>query len=358
MEALGMATTNEIRNWPLAALDDDAPRIALVSYDSLGDGLVYLMMAENLRLNGFDVTYYGNCIHRLAGWFPQLAIRPYPEPDRIESELKDFDLVLYSPPSFVRHRATEEEMRRLAERYVMICVSRNFAGWWRVDHTQRIEKELPPEKSCRLRRLASCSGSIRHRLSSGQTVVQATLCFMQKDMGLERVTPDVELRAPVGLVHRRHRDRVVLCPDSAVPERKDWTPSRILHLAARLKSRGLDPKIVASPENIATWQELSANVCESPALHSVDALAAYLYESGAVVASDSGSGHLASFLRVPTVTIHRRMNRRFAWRPGWGPGVVVCPLIILPAPKTHIWRPCVPTVKIVEAVEAFCSPAD
>ena len=184
-----MATTNEIRNWPLAALDDDAPRIALVSYDSLGDGLVYLMMAENLRLNGFDVTYYGNCIYHLAGWFPQLSIRPYPEPDRIESELKDFDLVLYSPPSFVRHRATEAEMRRLAERYVMICVSRNFAGWWRVDHTQRIEKELPPEKSRRLRRLASCSGTIRHRLSTGQTVVQATLSFMQKDMGLERVTP-------------------------------------------------------------------------------------------------------------------------------------------------------------------------
>ena len=73
-----MATTNEIRNWPLAPSNDDAPRIALVSYDSLGDGLVYLMMAENLRLNGFDVTYYGDSISGLAGWVPQLSIRPYP----------------------------------------------------------------------------------------------------------------------------------------------------------------------------------------------------------------------------------------------------------------------------------------
>ena len=29
-------------------------RIALVSFSSLGDGLIYLMMAENLRLNGIS----------------------------------------------------------------------------------------------------------------------------------------------------------------------------------------------------------------------------------------------------------------------------------------------------------------
>ena len=353
-----MATTNEIRNWPLVASDHDVPRIALVSYDSLGDGLVYLMMAENLRLNGFDVTYYGDCISGLAGWVPQLPVRPYPEIDRMESELQEFDLVLCSPPSFIRRHSTEAEMKRLAERYVIICISRNFSESWRVDHTRRIEEELAPEKSRRLQRLAGCSGSIRHRMSSGRTVVQATLSFMQKDMGLECVTPDVELHAPAGLVHRRHRDRVVLCPDSSTPDRKDWSPLRIVHLAARLRSRGLDPKIVASPDNIAKWRELSADVCESPALHGIDALAAYLYESGAVVASDSGSGHLASFLRVPTVTIHRRMNRRFEWRPGWGPGVVVSPVITLTVPKTHIWRPFIPAARIVEAVEAFCSRAE
>jgi hypothetical protein len=114
---------------------------------------------------------------------------------------------------------------------------------------------------------------------------------MQKDMGLECVTPDVDCMRPSGLVHRRHRDRVVLCP-ALVDSRSEGLVARcaIVHLAARLKARGLDPKIVASPENIAKWQELSADVCESPALQGIDALASYLYESGAVVASDSGSG--------------------------------------------------------------------
>lgn len=339
---------NEIQHRP-AASNGDEPRIALVSYDSLGDGLIYLMMAENLRRNGFRVTYYGNRTSDLVGWLPQLSIRPYPED--LESELREFDLVLYCPPSFVRHRLTEVEMRRLAERYVIICLSRNFPESWRVDHTERIEKELPPEKSRRLRRLASCSGCIRHRKFATESVVQIALSFMKEKMGLENVTPDVHLRVPAGLRHRRYRDRIVLCPDSATPGRKDWTPARILDLAARLKSRGLDPKIVAAPGNVAKWQSMAADICESPALLSVKELAAYFYESGVVVASDSGSGHLASFLRVPTVTIHRRLNRKFAWRPDWGPGDVVCPTITLSVLKMHIWRPFVSTAKILRAVD-------
>jgi ADP-heptose:LPS heptosyltransferase len=182
--------------------------------------------------------------------------------------------------------------------------------------------------------------------------VQIALSYMREKMGLENVTPDVQMHVPAGLRHRRDRNRIVLCPDSATPRRKDWTPARILDLAVRLKSKGLDPKIVAAPGNIAKWQGMAANVCESPALHSVEELAAYLYESGVVVASDSGSGHLASFLRVPTVTIHRRMNREFTWRPDWGPGEVVTPVITLSVLKTHIWRPFIPVAKIVDAVDS------
>ena len=51
-------------------------RIALVAFSSLGDGLIYLMMAENLRLNGFAVTYFGNIGYQLRAWLPQFEIGP------------------------------------------------------------------------------------------------------------------------------------------------------------------------------------------------------------------------------------------------------------------------------------------
>lgn len=336
----------------------DAPSVALVAYDSLGDGLIYLMIAENLRLNGFRVTCYGNSLSSLAGWLPQLTLRRYPDMRTLESELAGFDMVLCSPPSFVRHRASEAELRRWAERYVLICISRSFPEYWRVDHTRRIEAALPAEKARRLRRLAACSGCIRHRRFSGETMVQIAVSFMQERMGLEQVTPDLQLHAPAKLEHRRHRDRIVLCPDSATPQRKDWTPARIVDLAARFRAEGLDPKIVGAPANVDRWQRLAADVCEAPALNSVEALAGYLYESGVVVAGDSGSGHLASFLQVPTVTIHRRRNRRFAWRPGWAPGEVVGPVVTLGLGRTQLWRPFIPASKVVDAVERLSSRLD
>jgi hypothetical protein len=58
----------------------DEPRIALVSFDSLGDSLIYLMMADNLQRNGFNVTHYGDVAYQMRDWLPQLDIRPYPIP--------------------------------------------------------------------------------------------------------------------------------------------------------------------------------------------------------------------------------------------------------------------------------------
>jgi hypothetical protein len=45
------------------------PRIALVSFDSLGDALIYPMMADNLQRNGFKVTHYGG-VHQIFHWRP------------------------------------------------------------------------------------------------------------------------------------------------------------------------------------------------------------------------------------------------------------------------------------------------
>jgi hypothetical protein len=39
-------------------------RIALVFFDSLGDGLIYLMIANNLQNNDFNVTCYGNVAYQ------------------------------------------------------------------------------------------------------------------------------------------------------------------------------------------------------------------------------------------------------------------------------------------------------
>ena len=73
------------------------------------------------------------------------------------------------------------------------------------------------------------------------------------------------------------------------------------------------------------------------------------YESGAVIANDSGNGHLASFLGVPVVTIYRKRNPKFHWRPDWASATVVCPRLTLPGFRGDIWKPFVGVSDVIAA---------
>ena len=96
---------------------------------------------------------------------------------------------------------------------------------------------------------------------------------------------------------------------------------------------------MVSPSNYAEWQLLNNGRFEMPQFESVGQLAEYIYESAAVVANDSGNGHLASFLGVPIITIYKKRNPKFHWRPDWGsPSSVVCPWMVIKFGEYRIWR--------------------
>lgn len=326
-------------------------RIALVAFSSLGDGLIYLMMAENLRLNGFAVTYFGNIGYQLRAWLPQFEIRPYPAQDEMDAALAAFDLVIMSPPQFMRDRmdpATTEAMRR---KWLLIC--QKAPADWRFDLSQAKRASLPAETFASLEGLLDCGGSMRDRDYTTESVVDITLEYMRKRMGLTRLARTVELTPPAGLQLRRHRRRIVVSPDSAWPQKKDWSPPAFLKLCRRLQALGDAPAIVAAPLHHERWRKMPGNTFETPVFHDIGELAAYIYESGTVIANDSGNGHLASFLGVPVVTIYRKKNPKFHWRPDWAPAKVVCPRLTLPAFRGRIWRPFVSVGDIIAARRAL-----
>jgi heptosyltransferase-3 len=312
-------------------------RIALMAFSSLGDGLIYLMMAENLRLNGFAVTYFGNIGYQMRAWMPQFEMRPYPAVEEFDAALAGFDLVLMSPPQFLRDRmdaATTDAMRR---KWLLIC--QKTPDDWRFDLTESKRTTLAPD--------------VFDRAYTTESVVDITLEYMQKRMGIEQLTRTVELTPPAELHFQRHRRRIIVSPDSAWPRKKDWPPHAFLKMCRELRNRGDDPKIVVAPQNHDRWQKLSGNRFETPVFHDIGKLAAYIYESGAVIANDSGNGHLASFLGVPVVTIYRKQNPNFHWRPDWAPARVVCPRFTLPGLNGDIWKPFVTVGDVMAARKAL-----
>src|SRR3989304_6543491 len=53
-------------------------RAAVFSCLGLGDGLIALVLSNNLKLNGFEVTTFHPTLSSLQRWFPGLPISPFP----------------------------------------------------------------------------------------------------------------------------------------------------------------------------------------------------------------------------------------------------------------------------------------
>ena len=57
---------------------ENRSHIALVPSYGLGDGLLWLILAENLRRNGLRVTFYHDHINQLKDWLPNIEVKPFP----------------------------------------------------------------------------------------------------------------------------------------------------------------------------------------------------------------------------------------------------------------------------------------
>lgn len=323
--------------------------VALVSFDSLGDSLIYVMIAENLRMNGHDVICYGNIAYQMRHWLPNLNLRPYPATSQFEEELDKHDLVIISPPQFIRQQMDEQYTERVRQKWLLVC--QTCPPSWHFDQTERIRSTRTTETFEQLKGLLNCSGPIRFKEFADESVVEMTLQYMKERMHLQNVRKNVTLSPPLGLQHRRYPKRIIISPDSAGPEKKNWTPASFIKLGHELKSLGYAPEIVVAPKNHSAWARMKNNVFETPLFPDIEQLSSYIFESGVVIANDSGNGHLASFLGIPVVTIYRKRNQLFHWRPDWGPVSVVCPRITLPGLQGSIWKPFIRKSDVIAALK-------
>lgn len=330
--------------------------IALVSFESLGDSLIYTMMAENLRLNGYAITLFGNIPYQLREWFPQLSIQPYPQAEKFYSTYDDYDLVIMSPLRIIRDSTGEIKLQDIRHRFLLLC--QKAPKDWLYDHHSRLKQELTEELYQQVQHLIHAAGSINYRKFNKESVVDITLEYMREKMRLQTLSRNVTLSPPKGLAFRKNRRRIIISPDSAWPEKKDWSPQRFLKLCDVLARANYEPVIVVGPNNHQDWLTRTNNRFPTLTFETIDRLAEYIYQSGAVVANDSGNGHLASFLGIPVITIYRKRNPNFHWRPDWAEAKVVCPTIVLPGLKGPIWRPFIGVGRVKKTLERLLRQAE
>jgi ADP-heptose:LPS heptosyltransferase len=110
---------------------------------------------------------------------------------------------------------------------------------------------------------------------------------------------------------------------------------KFIALSEHLKTQGFEPVFILAEGEKAGWP---LERIEVPHFQGLADLCAYICESGYMIGNDSGIGHLASCLKLSTVTICRSLLAANFWRPAWSLGEVVTPSSWIPNVKGLRWR--------------------
>jgi len=277
-------------------------KCAVISCPGLGDGLVSLVLSNNMHLNGWEViTYHEKFLMQLQPWFPHLPIRAFPDQTEIPNLLTTFDkiFVSYSSSSTFVQELIKEGKKQ--ERGKLIVLNPSYS--------KSVGKQPFYEDTF---------------FSPKITVVRNIEIFCHKLLQLSKSTKSNGLIVPYDLQHRQHIKRVILHPTSA-KKGKCWEQKKYVKLALQLKQKGYEPVFVMSAEETREWEWIKKLDLQLKVFSGFDALAKFIYESGYMIGNDSGIAHLASSLGLPTVSLFRSFRSAKIWRPGWGENKIICP---------------------------------
>lgn len=271
-------------------------RAGVFCHNGLGDGVNSLVLSNNLHLNGWKVDTYQNVMGSMQSWFPHLNVISYPSLAELPRVLSQYDLF------FVVHNDTDPFVLQLIQEG-----KRRFPDQMKVIYlypSKNIVNE-PYYNDC--------------LVDPGLSIAENMRLLCERVLHLPKITKNNGFIPPSGLISRKYPKRVAIHPTSA-RETRNWPKEKFLALAEYLKARAFEPVFI--PGTKADWENIGHDIALFPNL---DALAKFLYESGFLIGNDSGLGHLASALGIPTLTICRRKTWANMWAPGFHKGVVITP---------------------------------
>jgi hypothetical protein len=275
----------------------------------LGDGLIALVLSHNLYLNGCRVTTFHPFLQGLQSWFPTLSIQSFPAEDKLAEVLKRYDRFFI-----------------LFEKTPWMASIMNYCQKKHPDQTTILNPIATPKKDYPYWENGRFNGT--------RPFAENLYTYCRDILKLAVVTKSNGIILPNEISHRKNCQRVVLHPTSSRPG-KNWPEEKFIALSMRLKKQGFDPVFILTEQEKKGWP---LEQIEAPSFSSLSNLAGYVAESGYMIGNDSGIGHLASCLGLPTVTICRSQMAANFWRPAWSRGEVVSPSSWIPNLKGLRWR--------------------
>ena len=301
------------------------PRSAVFSCLGMGDGLIALVLSNNLHLNGSAVTTFHPFLSGLQPWFPHLPIQAFPSLD----QLKEFD------------------------RFYIILEK---TSW--MQEVLRYCLQNCREQTTVLNPIATPNCDYPYweegRFNGTRPFVENLYTYCKEILKFTVVTKSNGICIPETVMASKFKERVVIHPSSS-REGKNWTKEKYIELSKRLKAKGYIPSLILTEQEREGWD---LEGLEAPLFQELSELASYVAESGAMIGNDSGIGHLASCLGLPTLTICRSRQAAQFWRPAWAKGEVITPAPWIPNLKAlrlrdQYWKKWISVSQVLKKIIAI-----
>lgn len=299
-------------------------KIALIPAKGVGDALLFSILANNAKKSGSDVTIFHRFSEELSPILnEEFTLRPEIPERELEDTLAGFTTTFFqndhSALAYTLHSLRKNEYADI--RFILPKPSPLY---------KKQDIELNPLKTM-VENLCDASFQLfgRTGISNGSELFHTW--------------------------NGQSSRLVYIHPYSGNPV-KNWSLSRFVDVAKKLEKKGFSPVFLCKEDEAEKLQTPFSHVLCS----SLQELASIVQNAHAFIGNDSGPGHLASLIGVPTVTIGGNSHLLRLWKPGWGKNIVCAPRFPLPNFKgigltlrDHYWQYFVSIQRIVEAVASL-----
>jgi hypothetical protein len=283
--------------------------LAVVLSGAIGDSLITMVLVNNLVRNGYAPTVFGWVAEQLAEWFPGVQIGRASPGDR-DAAAASFDTVI--------------EL-----------------------HTTPFGCSL----SCSGATIALCE---LPGFSDAAHMVDRMVDVCTRVFGLRDVTRANGMAVPARIARGSVPSRVAIHPSGSHPE-KIWSQPKFVALARALAGQRMASGFLVAPDEYREWESVAKDGFEVNAFARLDDVAEWIAEAGWFIGNDSGLGHLASAIGVPTLSIFMRRGLARTWRPGWGIGAIALPLniVLTGRLKERCWKRLLPVDRVLRQFAAL-----
>lgn len=267
-------------------------KVAIICANGIGDGLIMMVVAAHLQKQ-FEITILHDKYVALSKLFPKL----YHWSRYNQESMISFHLIIMQ---YDGSQAAHEILHlRKRKNFPQVII------FFPYKHPKSQSSDLVLDRS--------------------RTMVDNITSFMEQKFRLTFYSDlsKNSLLIPKGK-YRKNSLRVIIHPTSANP-RKNWTPIQFVILAKKLRTFGYFPVFIVSPSENSQWKSFLPSHFPLQSFADLSEVSSYLYESGSFIGNDSGLGHLASNLQIPTLTIFSKKSLSPLWNPGFGIHKVLLP---------------------------------